>query len=91
MTGLLHEKSFSRKSFIKGGGAMIVGFSLAGCARGQGAAAGRCVCQHLPPVTSQVDSWLTINADNTIVDLRRQGRARTGLDDRAAARSRPRS
>ena len=31
MTGLLHEKEFSRKSFVKGGGALIVGF----CARGR--------------------------------------------------------
>src|SRR5262245_47276903 len=28
MTGLLHEKEFSRKGFLKGGGALIVGFSL---------------------------------------------------------------
>ena len=27
MTGLLHEKEFSRKTFVKGGGALIVGFS----------------------------------------------------------------
>ena len=32
MTGLLHEKEFSRKNFVKGGGALIVGFSLAGSA-----------------------------------------------------------
>ena len=30
MTGLLHEKEFSRKAFVKGGGALIVGLSLAG-------------------------------------------------------------
>jgi hypothetical protein len=30
MTGLLQEKEFSRKQFVKGGGALIVGFSLAG-------------------------------------------------------------
>ena len=30
MTGLLHEKEFSRKAFVKGGGALVVGFSLAG-------------------------------------------------------------
>ena len=30
MTGLLHEKEFSRKSFVKGGGALIVGFSALG-------------------------------------------------------------
>ena len=27
MTGFLHEKEFSRKTFLKGGGALIVGFS----------------------------------------------------------------
>ena len=32
MTGLMHEKEFSRKSFVKGGGALIVGFSIAGSA-----------------------------------------------------------
>ena len=32
MTELLHEKEFSRKSFLKGGGALVVGFSLAGVA-----------------------------------------------------------
>ena len=30
MTGFLHEKEFSRKTFLKGGGALIVGFSVAG-------------------------------------------------------------
>ena len=30
MTGLLHEKEFSRKSFVKAGGALIIGFSVAG-------------------------------------------------------------
>jgi hypothetical protein len=34
MTGLLHEKEFSRKTFVKGGGALVVGFSLAGAAAG---------------------------------------------------------
>ena len=27
MTGFLHEKEFSRKTFLKGGGALVVGFS----------------------------------------------------------------
>ena len=39
MTGFMHEKEFSRKSFLKGGGALVVGFSAfastAGKARGQ--------------------------------------------------------
>ena len=45
MTGLipekqpsLHEKEFSRKSFVKGGGAMIVAFSTLGAGLGAGAA-----------------------------------------------------
>ena len=29
MTGFMHEKEFSRKSFLKGGGALVVGFSVA--------------------------------------------------------------
>ena len=32
MTGFLHEKQFSRKSFVKGGGALIIGFSALGAA-----------------------------------------------------------
>ena len=35
MTGFLHEKEFSRKSFIKGGGALVVGFSLLGSRSGR--------------------------------------------------------
>ena len=27
MTGFLHEQEFSRKSFVKGGGALVIGFS----------------------------------------------------------------
>ena len=37
MTGFLHEKEFSRKTFLKGGGALIVGFSIAGRGSRQGA------------------------------------------------------
>ena len=39
MTGLSHEKQFSRRTFLKGGGALIVGFSLAGAAVAGGAQA----------------------------------------------------
>jgi len=38
MTAFLHEKEFSRKSFLKGGGAMLVGFSFAGGALASGKA-----------------------------------------------------
>ena len=37
MTEIL-KKDFSRKSFVKGGGALVVGFSSAGAAFGAGAA-----------------------------------------------------
>ncbi len=66
MTGLLHEKDFSRKTFLKGGGALIVGFSLAGSAlAGKASAAGPTQAGYNPDAT-QVDSWITIGADNTI-------------------------
>jgi len=64
MTGLMHEKEFSRKTLIKGGGALVVGFSLGG-----GALAGKASAANtpnVPPDQTQVDSWLSINADNTV-------------------------
>ena len=66
MTGLLHEKEFSRKSFVKGGGALIVGLSFAGAA---GKAANAAVPDPFaspgPADPNAVDSFLTIHADNT--------------------------
>jgi nicotinate dehydrogenase subunit B len=64
MTGLLHEKELSRKTFLKGGGALIVGFSLAGFGSKTAKAADS------PYASSGVDhnsldSWIVINADNT--------------------------
>src|SRR5439155_13100554 len=71
MTGLLHEKEFSRKAFVKGGGALIVGFSVLGAALAGKAQAGDVVSvAGDSPFASnlidqnQVDAWLTINADN---------------------------
>src|SRR4029079_6412189 len=66
MTEMLN-KEFTRKSFLRGGGALIVGFSLAGAATaGRAGAAAPTSAGYLPP-TNQVDSWLTVNADNTVV------------------------
>ncbi len=65
MTGLLHEKEFSRRSFVKGGGALIVGFSLAGSALAGKAAAAPSPAGFNPDL-NQVDSWITVGADNTI-------------------------
>src|SRR5579863_1346871 len=80
MTGLLHEKEFSRRSFVKGGGALIVTISAASALAGQakadqtkppaadhpsaGAFDQRTAANYLPDLT-QVDTWITINADNT--------------------------
>ncbi len=66
MTGLLHEKEFSRKNFLKGGGALIVGFSLSGAAlAGKAQAADSPYASNGPFDQFQIDSWITINADNT--------------------------
>ena len=35
----MHEKEFSRKSFVKGGGALVVGFSVLGAVDGKAQAA----------------------------------------------------
>ena len=68
MTGFMHEKEFSRKSFVKGGGALIVGFSTLASTAGKASAANantpfnkRTSADFLPDQT-QVDSWITINA-----------------------------
>ncbi len=70
MTGLLHEKEFSRKSFVKGGGALIVGFSIAGSALAGKASAAFPAAPATPagynPDLNQVDSWITIGADETV-------------------------
>ena len=65
MTGFMSEKEFSRKTFVKGGGALIVGFSLAGSALAGKASAASSPAGYLPDI-NQVDSWITIGADNTV-------------------------
>ncbi len=71
MTGLMHEKEFSRKSFVKGGGALIIGFSVVGSALAGKASAAFPATPPTPagfnPDLNQVDSWITINADETVV------------------------
>jgi nicotinate dehydrogenase subunit B len=66
MTEML-KKEFSRRSFVKGGGAMIVGFSAVGA--GLGAKAAQAATDPYasggPYDQIAVDSWLTIHADNT--------------------------
>jgi nicotinate dehydrogenase subunit B len=67
MTGFMHEKEFSRKAFVKGGGAMVVGLSLVGTAGKANAAAAAVnpFASPGPADPNQVDSFLTIHADNT--------------------------
>jgi len=66
MTGLMHEKEFSRKSFVKGGGALVIGFSLAGSAlAGKAGAAAPTSAGYLPDM-NQLDTWITIGADNSV-------------------------
>ena len=66
MTEML-KKEFSRKSFVKGGGAMIVAFSVVGAGVGAKAAkaASDPYASNGPFDQISVDSWLTIHADNT--------------------------
>jgi CO/xanthine dehydrogenase Mo-binding subunit len=81
MTDLLHEKEFSRKSFVKGSGALIVGFSLLGSAiTGKAQAAGSPYASNGPLDQYSVDSWVTIHADNTATILTGGIRQGTGSD-----------
>ena len=66
MTGCLHEREFSRTTFLKGGGALIVGFSIAGAAlAGRAQAAESPYASNGPFDQYQIDAWIVINADNT--------------------------
>ena len=66
MTEML-KKEFSRKTFVKGGGALVVGFATLGAGLGA-----RAHAEGIDPFASNgpfdqtaVDSWLTIHADNS--------------------------
>jgi CO/xanthine dehydrogenase Mo-binding subunit len=65
MTGFLHEKEFSRKTFVKGGGALIVGLSFAGAAGKAQAGVVDAFASPGPADPNSVDSFITIHADNT--------------------------
>jgi CO/xanthine dehydrogenase Mo-binding subunit len=80
MTEMLN-KEFSRKSFIRGGGAMIVGFSLAGAATAgkAGAAFAPPAPEGFNPSLTKLDSWLRINENNTVQVLTSQGDPGNGI------------
>jgi nicotinate dehydrogenase subunit B len=71
MTGFMHEKELSRKSFLKGGGALVVGFSALGvgnaaAATGNTPFATRTPADYLPNLQA-IDSWLAITTDNKVI------------------------
>jgi hypothetical protein len=67
----LDRAGFSRRAFIKGGGALIVSFSMGGALsslraqQGRGAAFGENAPPDSPPA-GEVDSWLAIGADGSV-------------------------
>ena len=73
MTGLMHEKEFSRKAFVKGGGALIVGVTALSAFAGKASAANgltpfasRGPSDYLPDINA-VDTWITITPQNTCI------------------------
>src|SRR5262249_4437013 len=65
MPGFLHEREFSRKTFVKGGGALIVGLTVAGSAGKASAAGIDPFASPGPGDPNAVDSFLIIHSDNT--------------------------
>lgn len=65
MTDLLNEKTFTRRRFVQGSGALVVGFSLAGAATAGRASAAQTRSEFTSPDVSQVDSWVVVHPDNT--------------------------
>jgi CO/xanthine dehydrogenase Mo-binding subunit len=67
MTEMMN-KEFSRKTFVKGGGALIVTMSAVGAGVGAKVARGAedPYASAGPPSLNAVDSWLMIHADNTV-------------------------
>jgi nicotinate dehydrogenase subunit B len=53
---------FSRRDLLKGGGALVIGFSIGGSTLPAGAARGDIAG---PPDPNAIDSWIAVHADNT--------------------------
>ena len=86
MTEILTEKRFSRPAFLKGTGALVVGFSLAGAATaGKASAAAARGDVAGPPDATQIDTWLAVNADNTATVYMGKVEIGQGNDDRSPA------
>jgi nicotinate dehydrogenase subunit B len=66
----LTQQQLSRAAFLKAGGALVVGFSLAGSLVKAGGAKGATKTALAgPPDPSSIDSWVAIHADNTATIL----------------------
>ena len=61
-TDIQNELPFSRRDMLKGGGALIIGFSFSGVPGPAAAARGDVAG---PPDPNTVDTWIAIHADNT--------------------------
>src|SRR5690242_2386591 len=76
MTGFMHEREFSRKTFLKGSGVAVVGASVVGAGLTGKASAARPALAGYNADPAQLDSWLVVNPDNTII--LRQTKVETG-------------
>src|SRR5262249_38601814 len=66
VTGCL-KRGFSRRTCVRGGGAPVVGFTLAGAGlAGRARAATAPSSAGYLPAATQVDSYLTVNPDNPV-------------------------
>jgi len=71
---VLSDREFSRKSFLRGGGSLVIGLSVGGLAAQAADATNNptaIAVSHTgalpgPPDATQVDSWLQVNSDNTV-------------------------
>ena len=62
---LIKGSEFTREKFLKGGGAVVVGFSLVGSALAGSAKGATARVAAGPPNANVIDSWVAIHADNT--------------------------
>ena len=65
LTELIEGAEFPREKFLKGGGALVVGFSFVGSVLAGSAKARPARVAAGPPNAALIDSWVAIHADNT--------------------------
>jgi CO/xanthine dehydrogenase Mo-binding subunit len=66
LNGVTHRE-FSRKTFVKGGGAMFVGLAVGGAAvAGKAQAADSPFASNGPPDPQTVDAFIVVHSDNTV-------------------------